>query len=934
MSGSRPNGASRAVVCFLVGALALTSALGGAEAFTMRTWGGFYPPSGSISSSSSSSSIDARESIGSAGVAASTLQQAARPLKVCRGSRDKEPAEYTCKNQFDWGKCNETWLIEGDYCAEICGRCEGRIPVGPGSVTQELETRSAEVSDDAMPAVGSRECGGHISYEWRLRSDRAREASGLAASRLNKHVLWTHVDGWTTKVLAFLAETVAKEGEQDFALQGQPLLERDLPDWVNKNPKSGRVDWEDIATADCPDGSRRQCLWIADTGNNKFKRRYSQVIAVVEPEITHVRADPNKRISTQYYTPNQVDKRNSQGICQFGMGGSHCNHHQCKHDETNFRKMKFEGELERTQPAGAENLWVFNFNFPGGKEKDSEALAVAPDGSRFWLFEKNEEVRGANVYESEILSEALSRPKYNDRHNIDLFSVAFLKPPCVAAGTNCVELDEDHLFSITGADLHPLGKSVTLQTYKGPFVYEFEEGRPFDVSGMQSIIPRPVLRYANGWGAEAIAYSRDGSRLWQMPEENRHGGCQKVLVMDCAQPNLSLRVDPSITVRSSPKEGGDTTTLLDNIMRAREGFLEQAEGNKDEMAAVEEEVKEVEGILDDIVDQISSLRDAPQPEGPLTCDIIPNGWGTEKNLSIPICGGPDRAPFKPNTTETYNCEDQAAWGKCEEDWLVQGNFCMGACGRCTHTTCSCPDCKRLKKPELLCNSNQVVSSSSNASNVVIFDFDDTLKLHHPARQAPEGLWAVEETVRLGYGIAIATASCHTDYVKKFLGEMAPHIFTPEFLESNAFQSCQKKKTAPIKCNLAHYNLLEKPECAVFFDDSISNEKYADRAGVKMIEVKKGVGVTKEKFRRGIEYMLHECNKPKVPLGICDPRADRQPPGDHTCKEQHRWGKCDEPWILKGDYCAATCGRCNAGGNSTTDPMLVTYGKTVPGSDLE
>ena len=147
MSGSRPNGASRAVVCFLVGALALTSALGGAEAFTMRTWGGFYPPSGSISSSSSSSSIDARESIGSAGVAASTLQQAARPLKVCRGSRDKEPAEYTCKNQFDWGKCNETWLIEGDYCAEICGRCEGRIPVGPGSVTQELETRSAEVSE-------------------------------------------------------------------------------------------------------------------------------------------------------------------------------------------------------------------------------------------------------------------------------------------------------------------------------------------------------------------------------------------------------------------------------------------------------------------------------------------------------------------------------------------------------------------------------------------------------------------------------------------------------------------------------------------------------------------------------------------------------------------------------------------------------------------
>ncbi len=92
------------------------------------------------------------------------------------------------------------------------------------------------------------------------------------------------------------------------------------------------------------------------------------------------------------------------------------------------------------------------------------------------------------------------------------------------------------------------------------------------------------------------------------------------------------------------------------------------------------------------------------------------------------------------------------------------------------------------------------------------------------RQAPEALWAVREVVRLGYGVGIATASCHTDYVRTFLAEMAPEIFTQEMLFSNAFQSCQKKKTGALKCNLAHYGLLDKPECSVFFDDSISNEK--------------------------------------------------------------------------------------------------------------
>ena len=484
--------------------------------------------------------------------------------------------------------------------------------------------------------------------------------------------------------------------------------------------------------------------------------------------------------------------------------------------------------------------------------------------------------------------------------------------------------DEDHLYSITGADIHPLGKSITLQTYKGPFVYEFEQGRPFDISGMQNIVPRPVLHYRDAWGAEAIAYSKNGDRLWQMPEENTHDGCQKVLVMDCSQPNLALMQNPpNLQVRSdessiTTNKNKTSSSVSDGIREElKEGTLSGPDlidliGSMDDIG---------EGMKEVLQDQIEKAQEQPK-----TCDIIPNGWGTEKNISIPICGGPDMEPTKPNSTETYSCEDQAAWGKCEEEWLIEGGFCMGACGRCTHTTCSCPDCKRLKKPELLCNANQVVSGTQNASKVIIFDFDDTLKLHHPARAAPEALWAVEETIRLGYGIAIATASCHTDYVRKFLSELSPEIFTQEFLFSNAFQSCQKKKTGALKCNLAHYNLLDKPECSVFFDDSISNEKYADEADIKMIEVKKGVGVTKEKFQRGLEHMMNFCGKPKrredfLTHGAtngCDPKQDRAPPGYHTCKEQLRWGKCDEEWMIEGHYCDATCGRCT----NTTAPMDV------------
>jgi len=822
-------------------------------------------------------------------------QQQRQPLfPLCRGSRDKEPMEYSCADQAEWGKCNETWLIEGGYCAEACGRCRDRIPVqladDDGESDLMLETRSR--SSSRMPDVGAKKCGGHIAYEWRIRTNKAKEASGLAASRLNDHVLWTHVDGWTTKVLAFLSETFLSS-EGGFGLQGQPVLEFELPHWVNKNPKSGRVDWEDISTAQCPDGSKRQCLWISDTGNNKFTRGYSQVIAVVEPEIKHIKMDPQRKINTEYFTPNQVDKRNRAGICQPGMGGSNCQHHKCKSDETNFEYMDFDS-FEKTQEG--ESLWVFTFKYPGKKEKDSEGLAVAPDGSRFWLFEKNEEVRGANVYESEILFDTVKRSggSKNKYIRVELFSIAFLKPPCVAAGTDCVSYEEDYLFSITGADVHPRGKSVVLQTYKGPFVYEFDEERPFDISGMQDIVPRAVLHYRDGWGAEAIAYSHHGDRLWQMPEENRHDGCQKVLTMDCSQENLALLQKDLLEVRSDA-----------NITR---GEVPDMIGD---MIDVKEKVEHIDEELEELVEEIEQIA----AEKPLVCEVIPNGWGTEKNASIPICAGPDRVPQLANSTEKYSCEDQAAWGKCEDDWLVEGNFCMGACGRCTHTTCSCPDCKRLEKPQLLCNAGQVIrSETANASKVVIFDFDDTIKLHHPARQAPEALWALEEVHRLGYGIAIATASCHTDYVKGFLADMKPEIFTPEFLESNAFQSCQKKKTGALKCNLAHYGLLDKPDCAVFFDDSISNEKYADKAGIQMIEVQKGVGVTKDKLKQGLDFMLNNCGRRKA----C---ADKPIPGEHTCREQFKWGKCNETWLVEGNYCAESCGRCNLQNTTTEEGSL-------------
>src|SRR5262245_45881211 len=76
------------------------------------------------------------------------------------------------------------------------------------------------------------------------------EASGLAASRRNPGVLWTHNDSGDPFVFA-ITSTGGVKGR--VRVTGAQV-------W----------DWEDIAVGPCPKGT---CLYIADIGDNDRRRR-------------------------------------------------------------------------------------------------------------------------------------------------------------------------------------------------------------------------------------------------------------------------------------------------------------------------------------------------------------------------------------------------------------------------------------------------------------------------------------------------------------------------------------------------------------------------------------------------------------------------------------------------------------------------------------
>jgi hypothetical protein len=93
-----------------------------------------------------------------------------------------------------------------------------------------------------------------------MRLHRVHEASGLAASRKTRNLLWTHNDSGAAVVFAF---------DEKGSLVGRVQVTGAEVD-----------DWEDIAVGACPRGL---CLYIGDIGDNRRKRARVTVYRVTEP---------------------------------------------------------------------------------------------------------------------------------------------------------------------------------------------------------------------------------------------------------------------------------------------------------------------------------------------------------------------------------------------------------------------------------------------------------------------------------------------------------------------------------------------------------------------------------------------------------------------------------------------------------------------------
>jgi hypothetical protein len=204
-------------------------------------------------------------------------------------------------------------------------------------------------------------------------------------------------------------------------------------------------DFEDAAAAPCPHQAG-DCLWVADVGNDQLYRREVVVYVVTEPEL-----DPERE-----HAP-----RTSGPVLRLPV------------------------------------------RWPGAPI-NCEAMAVAPDGSTFFLIEKAEgETASVHRHPGPLV----------DGVSVELVRVGDLRVPGpVVAGARLV----------TGASLHPLGRRLAVRTYGGVFEYFLDpEGGldRLDLALALSLAPAEAE-----FQGEAIGYGPDGDTLYTVSEDARAQG--------------------------------------------------------------------------------------------------------------------------------------------------------------------------------------------------------------------------------------------------------------------------------------------------------------------------------------------------------------------------------------------------------------------------
>ena len=215
------------------------------------------------------------------------------------------------------------------------------------------------------------------------------------------------------------------------------------------------LDIEDIAAKTCPWSLTKQCLWLADVGDNKHQRQSVSL---------HVLPLPN------------FDWLVSEHILRL--------------------------KIDRSQ------ISSYRFTYPNRKRPNVEALAVSPNGKQVWLFEKTDTVQ-VHFWSLTIPSSSLGTIQKIDKiqeYSLDVSHWA----------SHSQSLRQRR---ITGASLDQSGKRLLLRTYRDVWLFESPKTKRMTAKVIQQQKPKHINFTAHELQGEAICFDLDHQGFWTGSEQ-------------------------------------------------------------------------------------------------------------------------------------------------------------------------------------------------------------------------------------------------------------------------------------------------------------------------------------------------------------------------------------------------------------------------------
>lgn len=230
----------------------------------------------------------------------------------------------------------------------------GAVASGCGSLAQNGAAQSRDEADFEAPArVGT------------LRSPALKEASGIAASKCQPNVYWTHNDSGDDAMLYAMDGTGAQLGV-----------------WRVAGARNN--DWEDIAAS--KDAAGICYVLIGDIGNNELEKKELAVYRVAEPT-ADVQASSSAKVAAKDTARAEVlnyeypdDRHNAETLLVHPTSGDMYVLSKSKEDPVSVYKLKpdFSGAKQRA-------IKVAEFTLPAVPNGLLTGGDISPDGKRIVL---------------------------------------------------------------------------------------------------------------------------------------------------------------------------------------------------------------------------------------------------------------------------------------------------------------------------------------------------------------------------------------------------------------------------------------------------------------------------------------------------------------------------------------------------------------------